>query len=156
MNKMDKKEFFKQRAYNNIGAIYNAINKAKNGAKTAQSEKELELLQQQFNAAMEQAKNNFDESHWEGVQSNISQMEWIVRSRRAELGLVTTQTTETAPHAAPIQYVETVTPPAGTTPLNVPKTAQTDEGLERENAMLREIIRQQQTMIETLMKPFIL
>lgn len=155
MSKTDKKEFFKQRAYNNIGAIYTAINKAKNGAKTAQSEKELELLQQQFNAAMEQAKNNFDAEHWEQAKTNIGQMERIVSKRRMELGLGEPQTTETAPHAAPIQYVETVTPPAGTTPLNVPKTAQTDEGLERENAMLREIIRQQQTMIETLMKPYI-
>ena len=156
MNKMDKKEFFKQRAYNNIGAIYNAINKAKNGAKTAQSEKELELLQQQFTAAMEQAKNNFDSAHWEQAKTNIGQMERIVSKRRMELGLGEPQSTETAPYAAPIQYVETVTPPAEITPLNTPKTAQTDEGLERENAMLREIIRQQQTMIETLMKPYIL
>lgn len=63
---------------------------------------------------------------------------------------------QTAPHAAPIQHVETVTLPTATTPLNVPQTAQTtDEGLERENAMLREIIRQQQAMIETLMKPLL-
>lgn len=149
---MNKKEFYKQRAYTNIGAIYKAINGAKNGAKTAQSETELNLLQQQFNAAMEQAKNNFDSAHWEQTQSNIPQMERIIEKRRMELGLGE----QTAPHAAPIQYVETVTPPAETTPLNVPKTAQTDEELQRENAMLREIIRQQQTMIETLMKPYIL
>ena len=117
-NKNDK-EYFKESFRDKVGKIYDDINNAKDGAKTAKTESELEVFQQKFNAAMGRARKTFNEEYWQKAQSNIKQMEKIVAKRQKELA----QMPQAAQYTAPIPVIETGTPQMGTTPTYTPQTA---------------------------------